>query len=131
MIEEKIKELLKKYRLEGKFLWTPETVISDLVRDYLPTLRIRVPVGSVVSKVISIDEFKNKISEFNRVIDFFDDIDGIEEQEEGLMDPFVIEAFKYCSIGVMLNYESGTNAFPRRCVKVPKRHKPFNYGKNE
>lgn len=117
-----IERLLKKHNLDGKFLWTPETVISDLVRDYLPTFKIVVPQNTKVSEIIQVSKFKDKILELGNVINFFDDIDEIDKQDDDLMITITRQAHKYCAIGIVLNHELEKNIFPRICVKSPKRY---------
>ena len=120
MEKAKIEELLKKYNLDEKFTWSAGTVISDLVREYLPKFKIPFNPRQPLSDTITPSEFMKKVDKLNNVVGFFDDINSLEKQSQVLRDAISLQVFKYWSIGRILNVELGKDIVPRMCVVLPK-----------
>ena len=121
MEKAKIEELLKKHNLEGKFNWKPETVISDLVREYLfPTFMISISPNGQVSSTIDVPALKERAKELNDVVNFYDDVDSIEKQDFHDHARITNIVFKYRAVGKLLNMELKEEIFPKGFIKLPR-----------
>ena len=103
MEKAKIEELLKKHNLEGKFNWEPETVISDLIMEYLSAFKISVPPNGQMSSAIDVPTLKKRVEELNNVVNLFDDIDSVEKQSFDNRNRITKLVFKYRAVGKILN----------------------------
>ena len=122
MEKAKIEELLKKHNLEGKFNWEPETVISDLIMEYLSAFKISVPPNGQMSSAIDVPTLKKRVEELNNVVNLFDDIDSVEKQSFDNRNRITNLVFKYRAVGKILNMELEEEIFPKGFIKLPRIH---------
>lgn len=120
MEKAKIEELFKKHNLEGKFSWSAGTVISDLIKEYLPKFEVRCDPYSFMP-TISTSEFKEKFEELKNVVAFYNDVSGIEKKQKlPERDAIGNQVSNYWAIGILINDSQGKTVIHTRSLKYPR-----------